>query len=218
MRFNEFKSIIKEAADTQSITVHFTDGTIKAITDIPMTVFNSSNFEQSLRDKMNRNFPNKEYSRFTVSVDFEPTADEKQQMENVNNLYDLIRREITKLFDADGANTPFPDNISFSYRVGDSNNSIPDVKEAFDITTYNNTRDPKSDNYGVIHEEGWPISLGDFDDLKQKIIDKLEAGDVIALGSPPSEAQKAGEPLRITVAPNSFQYKRELDMYNGGSE
>ena len=49
MRFNEFKSIIKEAADTQSITVRFTDGTIKAITDIPMTVFNSSNFEQSLR-------------------------------------------------------------------------------------------------------------------------------------------------------------------------
>ena len=145
MRFGEFKIMVKEAATTQSITVQFVDGSIKTITDIPMSVFNSSNFEQSLRNKMNRNFPNHQYSRFIVSVDFEPSAVEKQQMENVTNLYNLIRREIAKLFDKGGENTPFPDNISFPYRVGDSNNTIPNVKEEFNITIYNNTRNPKSD-------------------------------------------------------------------------
>lgn len=213
MRFNEFKKIVKESATTQTITVHFTDGTTKTITDIPMPIFTDSNFEQSLKAKMNKNFSNREYSRFTTKLEFNPTTEEKQHMDNVDNLFTLIRAEIAKLFDGGKENTPFPDDISFSYRIGDSNKSIPDVKKEFNITTYNNTRDPKSDKWGVLNAEGWPVSMGDYVELKQKIIDKLGAGNDIVLGNPPSEAQRPGERAMINVGGTTLQYKRELDMY-----
>ena len=90
MKFREFKTIIKESSTTHSITVIFTDSTIKTITDIPQAVFTSSSFEQDLRDKMKKNYPKHRYSRFTVFKDFQPTTAEEQQMVNVKKLYILI--------------------------------------------------------------------------------------------------------------------------------
>ena len=212
MRYNDFKIAIKEAKSTQSISVQFSDGTVKSITDIPMTVFTSANFEQTLISKMSKNFPNKEYSRFTIKLDFTPTAEETQHMDNVNNLYTLIRKEIAKLFDTSGENKPFPNNISFSYKVGDASNAILDVKKEFNITIYNNTKNPKSDKYGVLNGEGWPLSMADFDELKQLVINKIGADDAIVLAQPPQAAEQ-GDILRIEISGKSLQYKRELDMY-----
>ena len=115
MKFREFKTIIKESSTTHSITVIFTDGSIKTITDIPQAVFTSSSFEQDLRDKMKKNYPKYSYSRFIIFKDFQPTTAEEQQMINVKKLYILIQTETAKLFDKGGENTPFPDTISFSY-------------------------------------------------------------------------------------------------------
>jgi hypothetical protein len=218
VRFGEFKIMVKEAATTQSITVRFTDGTSKAITDIPMTVFTSANFEQNLKIKMTKNFPNKEYSRFTIKLDFTPTAEEKQHMDNVINLYTLIEKEWKKLFVTGGENKPFPNNISFSYKVGDASNIIPDVKKDFNITAYKNTKNPKSDKFGTVPEEGWPMSIADLDELKQLVINKIGADKDIILAPPPQSAAQQGDMFRVNAQPDSLQYKRELDMYNGGSE
>tara|TARA_B110000977_G_scaffold191792_1_gene264424 strand:+ start:1892 stop:2545 length:654 start_codon:yes stop_codon:yes gene_type:complete len=217
MKFREFKTIIKESSTTHSITVIFTDSTIKTITDIPQAVFTSSSFEQDLRDKMKKNYPKHRYSRFTVFKDFQPTTAEEQQMVNVKKLYILIRTETAKLFDKGGENTPFPDTISFSYKIGNTNKSIDNVKKEFNITTYNNTKNPKSDEYGPDNAEGWPMTVGDYNRLKQMIINKLSADDVIVLGRLPNQAQRGDGPMAITVGGDSLQYKRELDMYKEGN-
>lgn len=213
MRYNDFKIAIKEDKSTQAISVQFTDGTSRDITDIPMTVFTSANFEQTLKIKMTKNFPNYEYSRFTIKLDFTPTAEEKQHMDNVINLEALIEKEWRKLFVTGGENKPFPNNISFSYKVGDASNIILDVKKDFNITAYYNTKNPKSDKLGTMPEEGWPQSASDFDELTQQIINKIGADKDIILAEPPQPTEKKGEKFRINFQPGSLQYKRELAMY-----
>ena len=213
MRYNDFKIAIKEDKSTQAVSVQFTDGTSKAITDIPMTVFTSANFEQNLKIKMTKNFPNKEYSRFTIKLDFTPTAEETQHMDNVINLYTLIEKEWKKLFVTGGENKPFPNNISFSYKVGDASNIISDVKKDFNITAYYNTKNPKSDKLGTMPEEGWPQSMADLNELKQQIINKIGADKDIILAPPPQSAAQQGDMFRVNTQPDSLQYKRELAMY-----
>ena len=218
MKFREFKTIIKESSTTHSITVIFTDSTIKTITDIPQAVFTSSSFEQDLRDKMKKNYPKHRYSRFTVFKDFQPTTAEEQQMVNVKKLYILIRTETAKLFDKGGENTPFPDTISFSYKIGNTNKSIDNVKKEFNITAYNNTENPKSFRGYPENGEGWPMTAGDLNDLKQMIIDKLSADDVIVLAGPPQQARHGDVTgAFITISDDTLEYKRELDMYKEGN-
>lgn len=218
MKFREFKTIIKESSTTHSITVIFTDGSIKTITDIPQAVFTSSSFEQDLRDKMKKNYPKYSYSRFIIFKDFQPTTAEEQQMVNVKKLYILIRTETAKLFDKGGENTPFPDTISFSYKIGNTNKSIDNVKKEFNITAYNNTENPKSFRGYPENGEGWPMTAGDLNDLKQMIIDKLSADDVIVLAGPPQQARHGDVTgAFITISDDTLEYKRELDMYKEGN-
>jgi hypothetical protein len=218
MKFREFKTIIKESSTTHSITVIFTDGSIKTITDIPQAVFTSSSFEQDLRDKMKKNYPKYSYSRFIIFKDFQPTTAEEQQMINVKKLYILIQTETAKLFDKGGENTPFPDTISFSYKIGNTNKSIDNVKKEFNITAYNNTENPKSFRGYPENGEGWPMTAGDLNDLKQMIIDKLSADDVIVLAGPPQQARHGDVTgAFITISDDTLEYKRELDMYKEGN-
>ena len=196
-----------EATSTETVTVFFSDGTIKSITDVPVSVLNRGSFEQDLKTKIEKRFPNKEYVRFTKQTEFTPNDQEKVSMENVSNLWRLIWDEITK----QGENKHFPDDVSYSYTTPDGKSkSIDNVKKEFDITRYWNTEDPKSDQFGEINGEGWPVSMADFDDLKSKIIPAVGAEDYIVMGQLPQEAQEPGATPRITIAPATFQFKREI--------
>jgi hypothetical protein len=200
MRFNEFKKLNEAGEDRVIAAVEFTDGTRITIRNIPRAATQSSNFESQIRARASRARPNLSFSRWSLVDDSEanridsgpertytPTAEEERDMQNVQALWDHLRSRSK-------ASTPF----TFTDSQGNEE-TIENPAEMLDS------------------EAAWNGSLSDKDNLKEKIIVILKADDNITTVGPAQPRQTPGEPLRIVVAPRSFQYVRAI-VYNTGDQ
>jgi hypothetical protein len=200
MRFNEFKKLNEAGEDRVIAAVEFTDGTRITIRNIPRAATQSSNFESQIRARASRARPNLSFSRWSLVDDsqadqidstpertYTPTAEEERDMQNVQALWDHLRSRSK-------ASTPF----TFTDSQGNEE-TIENPAEMLDS------------------EAAWNGSLSDKDNLKEKIIVILKADDNITTVGPAQSRQTPGEPLRIVVAPRSFQYVRAI-VYNTGDQ
>ena len=209
MRFNEFKKINEADDDRVIVAVEFTDGTRISIRNIPRAAVQSSNFESQLRTKAGRAKPGLTYQSYSLVSDteadaidqanstssdgsdspggFTPTAEEERDMQNVQALWEHLR-SISR------APTPF----TFTDSQGNEE-TIENPAEMLDS------------------EAAWNGSLADQDNLKTKIIAVLKADENITTVGPAQPKQTPGEPLRIEIAPESFQYVRAI-VYNTGDQ
>jgi len=198
MRFNEFKKLT-EAEDRVIAAVEFTDGTRITIRDIPKAATQSNNFDSQIRARAAKARPNLSFSRWSLVSDKEadnidapvsthtPTAEEERDMQNVRALWDHLRSRSK-------ASTPF----TFTDSQGNEE-TIENPAEMLDS------------------EAAWNGSLADQDNLKTKIIAVLKADENITTVGPAQPKQTPGEPLRIDIAPRSFQYVRAI-VYNTGDQ
>ena len=199
MRFNEFKKLT-EAEDRVIAAVEFTDGTRITIRNIPRAVTQSNNFDSQIRARAAKARPNLSFSRWSLVNDaqadridsapertFTPTAEEEIDMQNVQALWDHLRSRSK-------ASTPF----TFTTSQGNKE-TIQNPAEMLDS------------------EAAWNGSLADQDMLKKKIIAVLLVDNNITTVGPGQPEQIPGEPLRITIAPESFQYVRAI-VYNTGDQ
>jgi len=200
MRFNEFKKLNEAGEDRVIAAVEFTDGTRITIRNIPRAATQSSNFESQIRARASKARPNLSFSRWSLVDDSEadridsapertytPTAEEERDMQNVQALWDHLRSRST-------ASTPF----TFTDSQGNEE-TIENPAEMLDS------------------EAAWNGSLADKDNLKEKIIAILKADDNITTVGPAQPRQTPGEPLRVDIAPRSFQYVRAI-VYNTGDQ
>lgn len=196
-----------EASSTENITLHFDDGTVKVIKDVPLSAINQENFFDVLQDNARRIY-DRDLVRYTREEEFVPTNEEIEWKKLCVNLYRFIRQKQSEI----GENSYMSDNIRYDYTTPNGESKvIEDIKQTFGITYRYNTIDPETDQFGEINSEGWPKSLADMDDLKTKVINELSAEDFITVGRPPQEASEPGGPLRIEITGVSFQFKRELE-------
>ena len=201
MRFNEFKKLNEAGEDRVIAAVEFTDGTRITIRNIPRAATQSSNFESQIRARASRARPNLSFSRWSLVDDSEanridsspertytPTAEEERDMQNVQALWDHLSSRSTK------ASTPF----TFTDSQGNEE-TIENPAEMLDA------------------EAAWSGSQADQDNLKEKIIAILKADDNITTVGPVQPEQTPGEPFRVEIAPESFQYVRAI-VYNTGDQ
>ena len=199
MRFNEFKKLT-EAEDRVIAAVEFTDGTRITIRNIPRAVTQSSNFDSQIRARAAKARPNLSFSRWSLVNDseadridsapertFTPTAEEERDMQNVQALWEHLRSRSR-------ASTPF----TFTDSQGNEE-TIENPAEMLDS------------------EAAWNGSLADQDNLKKKIIVILKADENITTVGPAQPNQTPGEPYRINIAPESFEYVRSI-VYNTGDQ
>ena len=199
MRFNEFKKLT-EAEDRVIAAVEFTDGTRITIRDIPKAATQSNNFESQIRARAAKARPNLSFSRWSLVNDseadridsapertFTPTAEEERDMQNVQALWEHLRSRSR-------ASTPF----TFTDSQGNEE-TIENPAEMLDS------------------EAAWNGSLADQDNLKKKIIVILKADENITTVGPAQPNQTPGEPYRINIAPESFEYVRSI-VYNTGDQ
>ena len=199
MRFNEFKKLT-EAEDRVIAAVEFTDGTRITIRDIPKAATQSNNFDSQIRARAAKARPNLSFSRWSLVNDseadridsapertFTPTAEEERDMQNVEALWEHLRSRSR-------ASTPF----TFTDSQGNEE-TIENPAEMLDS------------------EAAWNGSLADQDNLKKKIIVILKADENITTVGPAQPNQTPGEPYRINIAPESFEYVRSI-VYNTGDQ
>lgn len=171
----------------------------------------------------------------TNQGEFEPTDIEKQAMKNVLDLHRLVMNTMEKtvfrglkIRDTDDpkwkdgwyhetrAKDPvFPNDVTFSFPQTDPDITgktitIDDIKDALMIDLKINTNNPGRDEYGYMEHEGFPKTMGDFDDMKQMIIDAVGARDHITTVGPAQPKQVPNEPMKITIAAKSFYYRRAV--------
>lgn len=231
MRWNDLKTVIVEAGEKVRITITFESGVRININNVPKTVTTMPNFEETVEAAAQKAKPNETYSSWSISSGgvegpsdtFEPTEAEEEAMKNVLDLQRLImitwdnsvRRGLT--YNDEGYPEPrdvdpeFADGVSFEYSRDGRTYTINDIKEEFNITAKINTKNPSEDEYGVNYTEGWPMTVGDWEDLKEMVIDAVDAGEHITTVGP---AQDDSDDT-ITIAPRSFYYKRAI-VYNTG--
>lgn len=155
---------------------------------------------------------------------FQASDEEKEAMKNVLNLHRLIMNtmedsvwkglkpnpnysEGERHYLERSVDPEFPKGVSFEYTIGGKKYKINDVKEEIGIDVVINTKNPKKDEFGYVHAEGWPVYLGDWDDMKQITIDAVNARDHITTVGPPQPKQKVDGPLRIVISPRAFYYR-----------
>ena len=164
---------------------------------------------------------------------FKPTEIEKQAMKNVLDLHRLVMNTMEKtvlrglkIRDTDdpkfndgwyhetrSKDPEFPTGINFKYPQTDPEITgktleVTDVKEALMIDLKINTNNPKRDEFGYQEHEGFPKTMGDFDEMKQMIIDAVGAREHITTVGPAQPKQVPNEPMKITIAAKSFYYRR----------
>ena len=169
----------------------------------------------------------------STSDKFEPTPEEADAMKAVQDLHKLIRDTMKtsvwkgleqnpnydlgeKQYLERSVDHEFPAGVSFEYTIDGEQFKINDIKDEIGINVIVNTKNPKKDEFGYLHTEGWPKTMGDYDDLLDIIIDVVNVGEHITTTGPGQE-QKDGEPLSVTVAPKDFYYQRAI-VYNVGDK
>jgi hypothetical protein len=164
---------------------------------------------------------------------FEPNEVEKLAMKNTLDLHRLVLNTMEQtVFKGLKYNTnamidqgyyylprtkdpEFPSNVSFTFpvtypRINGKSETIDDIKKELDIDVKINTKNPSKDNFGYNLHEGFPVSLGDYDDLKQMIIDLVGAREHVTTVGPAQPKQVPNEPLRIHISAKSFYYRRAV--------
>ena len=198
MKYKDFRKL-NEADDRVIASVEFTDGTKITIRNIPKAAIQSSGFESQIRAKAEKAKPNLSFSRWSIVGDAEadkidapvdgytPTAEEEIDMQNVQALWDHLRSRSK-------ASTPF----TFT-------------------TSQGNKETIKNPAKMLDSEAAWNGSMANQDMLKKKVIYALLVDDNITTVGPVQPKQIPGEPLRIDIAPSSFQYVRAI-VYNTGDK
>ena len=171
------------------------------------------------------------------SGDFVPTEAEEEAMNNCRNLYRLIEKTMKEtiwrgiesvessgqdLGGMEGMNDPwykpravdpkFPEVLEFEYTINGENKKI-NVLDTIPITTFINTRNPKRDEFGVLHYEGWPTNGADYDEMSDMIIDTLGAKEYITFGQQYQNSD--GNVQSDTSGQKRWYYKRAI-VYNTG--
>jgi hypothetical protein len=169
--------------------------------------------------------------------DFVPTEAEEEAINNCRDLYRLIDETMTEtigrgiesaessgkpLRGMEGINDPwykpravdpkFPEVLEFEYTINGENKKI-NVLDTIPITTFINTRNPKRDEFGVVHEEGWPTNGADYDEMSRMIIDTVGAKEYITFGMQYPEPD--GNVQSDTNVQKRWLYKRAI-VYNTG--
>jgi len=161
---------------------------------------------------------------------FQASDEEKEAMQNVLNLHRLIMNTMEDtiwkglksntndnidkgLYYLPRQNDPvFPTGVSFEYTIGGKKFKINDIKEEIGIDLVVNTKNPKKDELGYTHAEGWPVYANEWDDMKQITIDAVNAREHISTVGPPAPEQKVDGPLRIAISPRSFYYRNAVTV------
>lgn len=158
---------------------------------------------------------------------FQASDEEKEAMQNVLNLHRLIMNTMEtsvwkglksnpnfqqkeKYYVPRSVDPEFPTGVSFEYTIGGKRFKINDIKDKIGIDVIINTKNPKKDEYGYVHAEGWPVYMSEWDDMKQITIDAVNAREYISTVGPPQPKQKVGGPLRIAISPKSFYYRNAV--------
>lgn len=159
---------------------------------------------------------------------FEASAEEKEDMKNVLDLHRLVMNTMEKtvwkglkyntkdniakgLYFLPRKTDPlFPPGVSFEYTRRGKKLKIDDILNELPIELKINTRNPKKDELGYQHSEGWPVYMTEWDDLKQMIIDAVDARENITTVGPSQPEQKVDGPLRIAISPKSFFYRNAV--------
>jgi len=160
---------------------------------------------------------------------FQASDEEQEAMQNVLNLHRLIMntmeksvwkglkinpnfQEKEKHYVPRSVDPEFPTGVSFEYTIGGKKFKINDIKDEIGIDLIVNTRNPKKDEYGYLHAEGWPVSMADWDDMKQITIDAVTAREHITTVGPQQPNKKVDGPLRIAISPKSFYYRNAVTV------
>lgn len=160
---------------------------------------------------------------------FQASDEEKEAMKNVLNLYRLIMNtmedsvwkglklnpnfeEKEKMYLPRSVDPEFPTGISFEYTIGGKRFKINDIKNEIGIDLVINTKNPKKDELGYEHAEGWPIYANEWDDMKQITIDAVNAREHITTVGPPAPDKKVDGPLRIAITNKSFYYRNAVTV------
>jgi hypothetical protein len=156
---------------------------------------------------------------------FQASDEEQEAMQNVLNLHRLIMNTMEKsvwkglksntndnidkgLYYLPRQNDPvFPTGVSFEYTIGGKKFKINDIKEEIGIDLVVNTKNPKKDELGYTHAEGWPVYANEWDDMKQITIDAVNAREHISTVGPAAPEQKVDGPLRIAISHKTFYYR-----------
>jgi hypothetical protein len=158
---------------------------------------------------------------------FEASDEEKEAMKNVLNLHRLIMNTMEKSvwkglkynpnfqrkekhYVPRSVDPEFPTGVSFEYTIGGKKYKINDIKEEIGIDLIVNTKNPKKDEFGYLHAEGWPKTLYDWDSMKEITIDAVNARDHISTVGPQQPNKKVDGPLRIAISPKSFYYRNAV--------
>jgi hypothetical protein len=240
MRWNDLKTVIVEAGEKVRITITFESGVRININNVPKTVTTMPNFEETVQAAAQKAKPNETYSSWSIgggderSGDtFVPTEAEEEAMNNCRNLYTLItqtmRETIGVGLESSGNETAtgmaswykpravdpkFPEVLEFEYTINGENKKI-NVLDTIPITTFINTRNPKRDEFGVVHEEGWPTNGADYDEMSRMIIDTVGAKEYITFGMQYPEPD--GNVQSDVSATKRWLYKRQI-VYKTGDE
>jgi hypothetical protein len=160
---------------------------------------------------------------------FEASDEEKEAMNNVLNLHRLIMNTMEKsvwkklkynpnfqrkekIYLPRSVDPEFPTGVSFEYTIGGKRFKINDIKEEIGIDLIVNTRNPKKDEYGYMHAEGWPVYISEWDEMKQITIDAVNAREHITTVGPQQPNKKVDGPMRIAVSPKSFYYRNAVTV------
>ena len=155
---------------------------------------------------------------------FQASDEEKEAMQNVLNLHRLIMntmedsvwkglklnpnfQEKEKIYLLRSVDPEFPTGVSFEYTIGGKRFKINDIKEEIGIELVINTKNPKKDELGYTHAEGWPVYANEWDDMKQITIDAVNAREHISTVRPAAPEQKVDGPLRIAISHKTFYYR-----------
>ena len=172
------------------------------------------------------------------SGDFVPTEAEEEAMNNCRNLYRLIDETMKEtiwrgiesvessgqdLGGMEGSFDPwykpravdpkFPEVLEFEYTINGENKKI-NVLDTIPITAFINTINPKRDEIGIVHGEGWPQYNADYDEMSDMIIDTLGANEYITHGTTYKDTVDG---VQDGLGTNRWLYKRQI-VYNTGDK
>jgi hypothetical protein len=240
MRWNDLKTVIVEAGEKVRITITFESGVRININNVPKTVTTMPNFEETVQAAAQKAKPNETYSSWSIGGgdersggDFVPTEAEEEAINNCRDLYTLITQTMTETIgvglESSGGESAtgndswykpravdpkFPEVLEFEYTINGENKKI-NVLDTIPITTFINTRNPKRDEFGVLHYEGWPTNGADYDEMSQMIIDTVGAKEYITFGMQYPEPD--GNVQSDVSATKRWLYKRQI-VYKTGDE
>jgi len=241
MKWTDLKSVIVEADERVIIAVEFQSGKKITIANVPKALTLKPDFETQVKKKAQKAKPNEVFSSWSEvnqeeadeinsgnpASSYEPSEEEKLDMDNVQNLWTLVldtmdnsvRKDLKYVDNAESGDKrylprsvdhEFPAGTSFEYTKGGKKYRINDIKEKIGITVIINTKTPRRDKHGYTHGEGWPVYLGHYDDMREIVIDAVNARNNITTVGPPEKPRKPGERLTITIAPQRFHYRNAI--------